>query len=262
MTTAPGRKLSGVLVSGVVAGDTQVVGAALRALGVRGLGKRRCAQRTRESRTRGSGWHAGTRHPRQPPRSWLTSTAPWPRRRVNTYVTRWRSEGSLRAGSGCGPIPGTAFSPRSGAARSTSGSPSCTCTETHDLPCAALIREHCVEPEAGLMLWERYNRAALVSCDQWPSLVLSHQATVADPDKSAQTLASFLDQLGAFENHDLASASKAIDARARHTSGLLRPGVVLAPAHQVLDEILSDLDGHVMDRSHPATRTQRRPSPT
>ena len=112
--------------------------------------------------------------------------------------------------------------------------------------CTALMQEHGIHPESALMLWERYNRAALVSCDQWPSLVLSHQAVVADPDQSAQTLASFLDKLGAPENHDLASASKAIRAALGTSEAVPDPGVTLAPAHQVLDEILSDLDGHVM----------------
>ena len=246
MTTAAGRKLSGVLVSGVIAEDTNVVGAALQALGIRGLESDDALHElgSRVLAAAGGTWEEpppaaaselahidgplaeearhdlrDTLEERQQPTDELWV---WADPRHSLLAPFWSSALDI----------GLAI------------------VHVHRDPLssvAALVREHGVEPETALMLWERYNRAALVSCGQWPSLVLSHEAMAADPETGAQALASFLNGLGAFESHDLASASKAISAALDTPVASSGHDVVLSPAHQVLDEILRDLDGHVMD---------------
>ncbi len=245
MTKAAGG-LSGVLVSGVIAEDSNVVGAALQALGVRTLESDDALHElgSRVLAAVGGTWEA------PPPASASElahidgSLAEEARRYLRDAL---EEGGESESGLWVWADPRHCLlAPFWGSALDIG----LAIVHVHRDPgsaCAALMREHGVEPETALMLWERYNRAALVSCDQWPSLVLGRQAVAADPDQAAQTLASFLDQLGALENHDLASASKAIGAALDTSETLSDQGVVLAPAHQVLDEILSDLDGHMMN---------------
>jgi len=246
MTTAAGRKLSGVLVSGVIAEDTNVVAAALRALGARTLvtGEALHELEDRVLAAVGGTWEA----PPPAAASELAhidgSLAEEARRYLDDALEEPEEPGS-ELWVWADPHH-SLLAPFWSSALATG----LAVVHVHRDPLsstAALVREHGVEPEAGLMLWERYNRAALVSCDQWPSLVLSQRAMAADPDKSAQALATFLDRLGATENRDLAAASKAIIAALDDPVALSEERIVLAPAHQVLDEILSDLDGHVMD---------------
>ncbi len=105
-----------------------------------------------------------------------------------------------------------------------------------------IARELDVDPEHGLMLWERYNRAALVSCANWPAMVLGRRAIDADPSGSVQLLSDFSDRLFGVTDRDVEAALKALADSHPHegeTDGVEE----LPSSHRVLDEILTDLEG-------------------
>lgn len=107
----------------------------------------------------------------------------------------------------------------------------------------AIGREQGVPPETALMLWERYNRAALVSCAQRPSVIVGVSTMEKDPGASVQELAAFLDRLDDQpRTRDMESALRALkavpDERLPSSSG-----IILSTQQETFDEILDGLEG-------------------
>ena len=108
---------------------------------------------------------------------------------------------------------------------------------------AAISREQGVAPESSLMLWERYNRAALVSCTLGPAMLLGRRTIESDPAGCVQSLSDFLDRLYGVSVRDRESALKALSSFPQEATEPENPGLILPTSHRVLDEILSDLEG-------------------
>ncbi len=107
---------------------------------------------------------------------------------------------------------------------------------------AAISEEQGIPPGAALALWERYNRAALVSCAQRPSVIVGVSTMVQDPKACVQELAAFLDRLdGQSGQRDIGSASRAITevpGERLSTSS----DVVLSTQQETFNKILDGLE--------------------
>ena len=232
------------MVSGVIAGDTEAIGAALEALGLlqlagdealHDLGRRVLA-------AAGGTWDS----PPQAAASELAHMNGLLAEEARAHL-RDALDGSTEDRLWVWPDPvHSLLAPFWGSALDTG----LAIVHVHRDPessATLLENDHGLAPEAALMLWERYNRAALVSCARWPAMLVGHRAMHDDPDGCAHALAALLAQLGGVpRERDVAAASKAITARLPEPPKV--PGVVVAPGPdlQILDEILDRLDGHVM----------------
>jgi GT2 family glycosyltransferase/2-polyprenyl-3-methyl-5-hydroxy-6-metoxy-1,4-benzoquinol methylase len=121
---------------------------------------------------------------------------------------------------------------------------------------AALSAERDITAESALEVWERYSRAALVSCGSWPSVVISSRTVSADTSGSVRLLSDFLDLLFGLQERALADASMAFDA---HHDEYPVPDALpsIVTSHRVLDQILQELDGVINDGTskQPGTST-------
>ncbi len=108
---------------------------------------------------------------------------------------------------------------------------------------SALVHTLEIDTDSALRLWERTNRAALASCAQFPSIVVGQRAFADDHPVQARVLVSFLDSLVApSDTRDVAAASAVIKAWTSRPVAPAEAHVLLTPAHEVLDEVLSSLE--------------------
>lgn len=107
----------------------------------------------------------------------------------------------------------------------------------------AIARELDVTRATALTLWERYNRALLVSSARWPAMLLGRHAVDSDPDGTVQSLSGFLDRLYGVSVRESESALKVLGSHPEKTERPEEEALVLPAAYRVLDEILSGLEG-------------------
>jgi core-2/I-Branching enzyme len=92
----------------------------------------------------------------------------------------------------------------------------------------------------GLALWDRYTRAASVSLEGSPTLVVDYAAMIEDPAKWSDVVCSYLDGLGVDLGPDAKSAAmKFVDARLRHQRVDESEYEPLVGAHREVHAILS-----------------------
>ena len=104
------------------------------------------------------------------------------------------------------------------------------------------MQEQGVEPETALMLWERYNRAALVSCAQRPSVIVGVSTMEKDPEAGIRELAAFLDRLDDEpQQRDIEAALRALQAVTQEHQPT--SSIVLSTQQEKFDEILDGLEG-------------------
>ena len=241
MTTTHG-KTAGVLVSGVIAGDTSLVGSALGALGLATLVADEAMDNlaNRVLTAGGGTWEA----PPQLSPSELARLgdrfAEEARRYVGAAINAcglsddepwvWAHPGhSLLA-----PFWGHALGLE------------LAIVHVHRDPVssvALLAHESGVTPDSALSLWERYNRAALVSCGEWPSVLVGAKTICTEVDRWVPLLSDFLDRLLGTAGRDREAASKSLCGAPAESSMTEGAAVSILRSHRVLDQILLDLEG-------------------
>ncbi len=96
-----------------------------------------------------------------------------------------------------------------------------------------------------VMQWDRYNRAAMAQCFEWPSAVLSYESLLGQAKAQVHLVAEFLGQCGAVPPEGgVAAAIDILESAAETASEAIRaPLGVLSRDHQTLDRILGRMDG-------------------
>jgi GT2 family glycosyltransferase/2-polyprenyl-3-methyl-5-hydroxy-6-metoxy-1,4-benzoquinol methylase len=120
---------------------------------------------------------------------------------------------------------------------------------------AAISTERHITAELALEVWERYSRAALVSCGSWPSVVIGPKATSTDPAGYVRLLSDFLDRIFGARERALDHASRIVTA---HRGIVATPDdrqTSILTSHRVLDQILRELEGVINDRAADAAGT-------
>ena len=109
-----------------------------------------------------------------------------------------------------------------------------------------IARELSVGPGQALALWERFNRAVLVSCARWTSIVLGRHALEAETERCVQALSDFADLTVGVPGRELESAVALVNAgfseAETSTPGVAALEASVSSSHRILDEILSGLE--------------------
>ena len=97
--------------------------------------------------------------------------------------------------------------------------------------------------EALLTRWARYNRAALVLCSRFPSLVVGYEEMVNQPKATLAAMTEFLGSVGVSVDGDVSQAAERIESLVpsrRHVD----PGIsILDPSYETLHKVLTELEG-------------------
>lgn len=243
--TAAGSRPSGVLVSGVIDNDTWAIGAALEALGLTALGHDDGLDDLARRVLRAAG---GSRI--APPHVAVSELA-----RVDAALAAEARQFLHDATDGgrdpAGPLWVWADPRHSLLAPfwQSALDQELAIVHVHNDPgsvVSALGHEQGLAPDAALRLWEWYNRAALVPCTEWQSLLVGDTLVRTDPERCAATLAEFVERWsGAVEQRDVTLASNAIRKWAPDPPNDNGGAVALSPSIGVLDAVLSDLENQV-----------------
>jgi glycosyltransferase involved in cell wall biosynthesis len=114
-------------------------------------------------------------------------------------------------------------------------------------------------PDEILEQWDRYNRAAVVHCSEWPALVISYEELVAGPKAAVHELGEFLEDCGVAVDgavDDTVELAVELVEGLAGKAGMRTPASVTVDGHrQVLARVLDELNGrHVGDRQDEARK--------
>ena len=95
--------------------------------------------------------------------------------------------------------------------------------------------------------WDRYNRAAIVHCSEWPSLVLSYEELVAKPKAVVLDLVEFVEKCGLTVTGAVEDAVELVEGLSAGGAVGSREPPVVDSHHRVLARVLDQLDGPHLD---------------
>jgi len=100
---------------------------------------------------------------------------------------------------------------------------------------------------AGIALWERYNRSALIGLRGVDTYVAQYEAVLAEPDRTVESLIAWFDSLGRFaplcDRWRRTEAAGSLVSDLRHHAGD-DDGLLLPEHHRMLDFLRSLSGGH------------------
>jgi glycosyltransferase involved in cell wall biosynthesis/2-polyprenyl-3-methyl-5-hydroxy-6-metoxy-1,4-benzoquinol methylase len=91
--------------------------------------------------------------------------------------------------------------------------------------------------------WDRYNRAALVVCSEYPSLVLSYEDLVSQPKAVVAEVLEFLETVGLRVEGDIGRAAELIETKEASQSAGKAEWPKVSQRQRTLDRLLTQLDG-------------------
>ncbi|HEY5026287.1 MAG TPA: glycosyltransferase [Acidimicrobiales bacterium] len=99
--------------------------------------------------------------------------------------------------------------------------------------------------------WDRHNRAALVQCSEWPSMVMSYEALVSKPKDAIFELGEFVERCGLSVAPDAEGAIELVGGLSID-EGTAADQSIVNVQYRVLADVLGQLDGiHVDDHTRP-----------
>ncbi len=98
--------------------------------------------------------------------------------------------------------------------------------------------------------WDRHNRAAIVQCSEWPSMVMGFEELVAKPKQSIVELREFAEECGISISGDWDGAVELFDALPER---LPPTKATVGKQYRILAQVLRQLDGnHFADHANPS----------
>ena len=90
--------------------------------------------------------------------------------------------------------------------------------------------------------WDRYNRAAMVHCAEWPAMVLKYEELVTKPMSIALELDAFFEECGLAVTTDAKEAVELVEGHSPDQRARFNGPIVDGP-YRVLVRVLEELDG-------------------
>ena len=97
--------------------------------------------------------------------------------------------------------------------------------------------------EALLTRWARYNRAALVLCSRFPSLVVGYEEMVSQPQATLAAMTEFLVSVGVSVDGDVSQAAERIESLGPSRRQVDTRVSILDSSYETLHKVLTELEG-------------------